>query len=226
MRSCLKVNTSNETPEFIASVRINENGDDHIFWHCESTFRSNRGLNQHLRSCKQKIGSEYEPAKERHKCIETSANTTGSTTTSSAPQKFYTWSNYPSHVFEANVSTVYEQIVYWKKNLFLLPSGKAGKQYIDETTKLMNEWLQESPLKDIAFKAIMIMPNLLLQKPSKNSKAKDHLKALERRLESWISGDLLELLKEAETIQKSLRSKKTSTNMAKISKRFPQNSNR
>ena len=117
---------------------------------------------------------------------------------------------------------MYEQIVYGKRNLFLLPSGKAGKQYIYETTKLMNEWLQESPLKDIAFKAIMIMPNLLLQKPSKNSKAKDHLKALERRLESWISGDLLELLKEAETIQKSLRSKKISTNIAEISKRFSQ----
>ena len=29
-------------------------------------------------------------------------------------------------------------------------------------------------------------------------KAKDHLKALQRRLESWISGDLLEFLKEAE----------------------------
>ena len=107
------------------------------------------------------------------------------------------------------------------KNLFLLPSGKAGKQCIDETTKLMNEWLQELPLKDITFKAIMIMPNLL-QKPSKNSKAKDHLIALERRLESWISGDLLELLKETETIQKSLRSKKISTNIAQISKRFSQ----
>ena len=131
-------------------------------------------------------------------------------------------SKYPSHVFEANLSTIYEQIVYWRKNLFLLPSRKAGKQYIDETTKLMNEWLIESPLKDIAFKATLIMPNLLLQKLSKNSKAKDHLKALERHLESWISGDLPELLKEAETIQKSLRSKKTSTNIAEISKRFSQ----
>ena len=142
------------------------------------------GLSQHLRSCKQNIGSEFEPAKERHECTETSTNTTGSTTTSSAPQKSYTWGNYPSHVFEANVLTVYEQVVYWKKNLFLLPSGKAGKQYIDETTKLMNEWLHESTLKNIAFKAIMIMPNLLLQKPSKNSKAKDHLKTLEKRLQS------------------------------------------
>ena len=45
---------------------------------------------------------------------------------------------------------------------------------------------------------------------------------MERRPESWISGDILEFLKEAETIQKSLRSKKTSTNIAEISKRFSQ----
>ena len=43
----------------------------------------------------------------------------------------------------------------------------------------------------------LIMPNLLQQKPLKNAKAKDHLKALERRLESGISGDLLKLLREA-----------------------------
>ena len=48
------------------------------------------------------------------------------------------------------------------------------------------------------------------------------MKALERRLESYISADLLELLKEAETIQKSLRSKKTSTDIAEISKSFSQ----
>ena len=86
----------------------------------------------------------------------------------------------------------------------------------------MNKWLQDALLKNIAFKAIMIMPNLLLQKPSNNVKAKDHLKALERHLDSCMSGDLLELLKETQTIQKSLRSKKISTNMAEISKRFSQ----
>ena len=61
---------SSETPEFISSVRINENGEDHICRHCERIFRSNRGLNQHYRSCKENIGSEYEPVKERHECIE------------------------------------------------------------------------------------------------------------------------------------------------------------
>ena len=73
-------------------------------------------------------------------------------------------------------------------------------------------------MKDIALKSIMIMPNLLLQKSSQNSKGKDHLKALQRRLESWISGDLLKLLK-AETIRNSLRSRQ---NIAEISKTFSQ----
>ena len=35
----------------------------------------------------------------------------------------------------------------------------------------------------------MVMPNLLLQKLSQNSKAKDHLTALER-MQSWLKGDL------------------------------------
>ena len=56
------------------------------------------------------------------------------------------------------------------------------KKVIEETNKLMNEWLHDSPLKDIAFKAIMIMSSLLLQKPSQKSKPREHLKASERRI--------------------------------------------
>ena len=81
LRTCLKVNMSSETPGFLAFLQINENGDDHICRHYERTFQSNRGLNQHLRSCKQNIASEYEPAKERRESIEASTNTTRSTTT-------------------------------------------------------------------------------------------------------------------------------------------------
>ena len=44
-------------------------------------------------------------------------------------------------------------------------------------THLFNSWINENAIKDIAFKTPMIMPNLLLQKPSKSLKAKYHLKA-------------------------------------------------
>ena len=53
-------------------------------------------------------------------------------------------------------------------------------------------------------KAIHIMPSLLLQKTSKNSKASDHTKTLERRLEMWHRGDIEELYDEAKTIQERL----------------------
>ena len=55
----------------------------------------------------------------------------------------------------------------------MLPSGRAAKQFIEETTKLMNEWSHDSPLKDIAFKA-MIMPSIQLQKPSQKLKSREH----------------------------------------------------
>ena len=50
-------------------------------------------------------------------------------------------------------------------------------------------------------KAIHVMPALLLQKPSKASKAKDQLKALERRLRLWEEENIIELVNEGKTIQ-------------------------
>ena len=62
------------------------------------------------------------------------------------------------------------------------PNGAVGKSYIAEVNRSMNEWVNDSPLQNIAFKAIQVMLNLLLQKLSKTSKSKDHSKALQRRL--------------------------------------------
>ena len=97
----------------------------------------------------------------------------------------YIWGKYKDHEFEKNLSQVYETVVFWRKNLFLLPFGKAGRKFIGEVSRLMSEGLHDSLLKDISFKAIMVMPSLLLQKPLQKSKSKDHLRALERRLELW-----------------------------------------
>ena len=93
--------------------------------------------------------------------------------------------------------------MYWKKNLFLLPTRKFDKLYIDESVKFLNSWVEGTALHNITFKTIMIMLNLLLQKPSKDSKVKDDLTALQRRRESWLKGDLIELLHQGETIQKT-----------------------
>ena len=118
------------------------------------------------------------------------------------------------------IQDVYELIVFWKKNVFMLPTGTAAKKYITETTKLMNGWTNNLLLKDIAFKAIHIMPSLL-QNPSKTSKAKGHLKALERRTDLWSKGKIDELLfGGGETIQSGLHHINTPKSIGVLSKKF------
>ena len=51
----------------------------------------------------------------------------------------------------------------------------------------------------------MTLPCLLLQKPSRNSKAKDHVKKLQERLKVWKEGNIEEIIQEARTIQNRFR---------------------
>ena len=132
----------------------------------------------------------------------------------------YKWRGYANKQFEENISSIYEKIVYWKKNIFLLPTGECGRCCIDETTMLIDAWARGSPLKNIALKAVMIMPSLLLQKTSEDSKGKNHTKALERILKLWTDGHFAELLKEAETIQSSLKQVNAPKTIAQLSKKF------
>ena len=69
----------------------------------------------------------------------------------------------------------------------------------------MDECKQELPLKNIAFKAVVVMLSLLLQKPLQKSKSKDYLKLLEKRMELWHAIEAVELSNEAKIIQKGLR---------------------
>lgn len=103
-----------------------------------------------------------------------------------------------------SIDCAYAEIVHWKRNLFLLPSGKAGRDFIREQTRLLSSYAESKPIERIALKAAMTMPSLLLQKPCASSKAKDHAKCLERRLHLWFAGDMDSLLVEGRIIQQHL----------------------
>ena len=55
------------------------------------------------------------------------------------------------------------------------------------------------------FKVIMLIPNLLLQKPYRNSKSKDHLLVLDRKLELWGKGELDDFFLDREKMQAPLK---------------------
>ena len=77
---------------------------------------------------------------------------------------------------------------------------------------------KSSSLKNIALKAVMIMPSLLLQQPIKDSKTKDHIKVLERRLKLWTDGHFAEVLKESETLQNIVKHVNAPKSIAQLRK--------
>ena len=101
-----------------------------------------------------------------------------------------------------SIELCYNEIVHWRINIFKVPSGKAGKAFVRELTRLFRAYASGSPLESIALYATMIMPALLLQKPHAKSKSADHSKHLERRLQLWSDGNFESLLDEGRTIQR------------------------
>ena len=98
----------------------------------------------------------------------------------------------------------------WKRNLFLLPSGAVGKQFIEEMNKVVSSFVSQSSLESVSMSMLMIMPALLLQKPAKRSKTAQHVEALKRRLPLWTEGKIDELLREGKTIQQRIKRNKQS----------------
>ena len=101
---------------------------------------------------------------------------------------------------KSKIYFAYSEVVYWKKVLFLLRSGAAGKRFIEEITKLVNSWTYKSDLETTALKALMVMPNLLLQKASLNSKLKENSETLKRGLSLWKNGQLVQFMFEGKII--------------------------
>ena len=170
---------------------------------------------QHLRQCK----VVTLPSSETQSTNVNITNVNPNEPSNEIPEQFY-WGEMKGSIINDVIAECYEKIVFWKKNLFMLPNGSSGKNFIREITRLLNSFSENTPLRPICMKAIHIMPALLLQKPSKSSKAKEHANILERRLLMWHKGDISALFEEASTIQSRLNSPTGKRDIGAISKRF------
>ena len=110
--------------------------------------------------------------------------------------------------------------MFWRKNHFLLLTRTAGKRYICETTQLIHSIIDNSTLKEAAMQAIMVMPSLLLQIPSRTSKNKNHNADLKRFMDLWENGDIKELMEGSMTIKRKQKSVNRIKAIEEISKEF------
>ena len=94
--------------------------------------------------------------------------------------------------------------------------------YVDpkSISELYQSFASASALESIALKAATILPTLLLQKPQRASKAKEHTACLERRLRPWKEGDLNNLLLEGRAIQSRILKTSTPKSTENIARSF------
>ena len=98
----------------------------------------------------------------------------------------------------------YSEIIKWRKNVFMVPRGSVGKEFIAELTRLIQLYNRNAIWKPVAIKALHVFMVFMLQKPTKTSKAKDHTKYLRSRMHLWKDGDLQALLSQCKEIQKRM----------------------
>ena len=112
-----------------------------------------------------------------------------------------TWGNISLEGFCDTINGVYDEICYFRRNIFNVPSGRAGKAFTEELTFWIKQFNSNWDLNFVALKAFMVLPTLILQKPSATSKSKEHSAAIDRRFNLGRQGDLDLLEREVRFIQ-------------------------
>ena len=130
------------------------------------------------------------------------------------------WGPVDAAAFSLSLDSAYQEVVHWRKNSFDMPHGSAGKQFVAELAQLCRAVGEGSALESVALKAVFVACVLLLQKPSRTSKPKDHAAHLERRLLLWHEGKLKDLIVEGRAIQSRLPKVSTSMSDAQVARSF------
>ena len=84
------------------------------------------------------------------------------------------------------IKLAYKEITKWKKNIFSLPRGKSGMDFLTRSLLdyCISLWIK-TKWERIALSLVNIFIPLMMQKPSQRSKACDHTKYLSARHEKW-----------------------------------------
>ena len=76
--------------------------------------------------------------------------------------------------FKKQIDSCCEEIVHWKKNIFELPTCKIGREFVKELSTWLEHFNTGSVYQGSSIKTFIVLPALLLQKPSAKSKTAEH----------------------------------------------------
>ena len=102
---------------------------------------------------------------------------------------------------------VYTEMITWRSNLFEVPRGRAGKDYIEEVSRILSEFTYNTKWKPFSLKLVHVFMPLMLQRPTPKSKPKQNTKYLRERLKLWADGEIDAIMKQCRQIQAHLDKK-------------------
>ena len=126
----------------------------------------------------------------------------------------FRWGELDASAFTSLLDSAYKEVVHWRRNCFSIPKGHVSKVFVNELARLFSAFASGSAL---ALKATIVLPHLVLQKPHRRSKPKDHASLLERRMKLW---EQTELLKEGRAIQNRFPSSRHQGNEQQVARSF------
>ena len=89
--------------------------------------------------------------------------------------------------FSKLIRDAFDVVPHWRRDSFLVPSGKAGKDFVLEfqLVRLYQAYADNTTLHSVVLTACCVFQKLLLQKPHMHarSKSKDYVYCLERCLD-------------------------------------------
>ena len=87
----------------------------------------------------------------------------------------FSWGTLDASAFIGLISSAYTEIVHWKRNVFPVPHGRAGIDFVLELARLFTAYGEASALESIALKGAFVRCGLLLQLPHRRSKPREQL---------------------------------------------------
>ena len=103
------------------------------------------------------------------------------------------------------ITSTYDVIVGWKKNIFRLPRGKCGDDFSKELARLINLFVNKTKWERLALPLVHIFIPIMLQLPSPKSKPRENAKYMTSRLERWKEGNIESLMAEMREIQERIK---------------------
>ena len=94
----------------------------------------------------------------------------------------------PTARFADAIGGAYEQVIHWRRNLFNVPYGAAGADFIDEVSALLRGFADGNRLCAIAWKALCVACHVLLQQPHASCSLAAFSQHLSHRLLLWRAG--------------------------------------